>query len=190
MAEESRTFKLTALQERQLRNQSAGEEWSGYATTLLGKRAMIPQSAGVDAFTAYITGTQGRDLVDDSSIMCLADALMYWLVRGDATSVCPSYEFYLQVVIQIITYWSDGTMHMLDADFDGGGFCREPPARWEYEKGDSYAIDGDCVFVVLPPLVRLDSTTRIWNHPALSKDTFEYVRFRREAGHADEFALA
>lgn len=191
MAEESRTFKLTSLQDRQIRHESAGESWNGYVDTLLGKRAMVPQSAGVEAFETYIASTRAHRLVDDNSIMCLADALMYWLVRGDATSVCPSYEFYLQTVIHIIACWADSAGSSV-YDFqhgEPGSICREPLDGWEHGDGDKYAYDDGRIFVVLPELIRRGSAAGIWNHPALSKDTFEYVRFRRQAGHADEFAL-
>lgn len=171
-------------------HEDAGLSWDGYAKVLLGKAALIPQSTAVDAFTAFMIDPKTERLVADQSIMCLADALAIWLIRGNATDHCESYEFYLQAVLHIIARWLDDTGGGPYYDnLRGDGFCRTPLEWWEHEPDSHLATDEGRRFIVLPRLLREDSTVGIWNHPALSKETFEHVRFRRQAGHHIEFTL-
>lgn len=52
-----------------------------------------------------VQDTTGLRHIKDGHIHCLADALYFWVKEGNATAVCPTFEAYMLVVIEIISIW-------------------------------------------------------------------------------------
>lgn len=112
-----------------------------------------PEQVAVAAFESFVNGEECQVSVRDGMVACLADALVTWVTRGNATDVCPSFEHYLQVTIHIIAIWSG-----------------EP--GWLYN-GDQVSRND------FATLFRPDSGTQVWNHPAFQRNVYQYAQQRR-----------
>lgn len=154
---------------------------SGYFTAF--GQGTCPLEDGVSYFAEFISDPDQAHYLEEHTVTCLMDAIALWVSKGDAIVVCGEYEFYLRSVICIIAMWNGegGATGKVSQEF----LSRTTPEGFDYDEETMTASPGPTSrpyeekIVVLPTLVREGSVIEMWNHPALSKDFFEYNRRRR-----------
>lgn len=165
---------------------TAGKQWDSYADNVYGTTVMVPEASALVAFTEFVTSSETVRRVESGLIGCLADALGFWLVLGDGTEQCPTYEFYLQVAIHIVESWIEGPGVAWAFDKSvHDDFCRElePLDEWEQAPGSHVATSEEGYRrVVIPRFFRQGYQSGVWNHPAFRKAVFENIQFRRRNG--------
>lgn len=167
----------------QLRQQTDAEmqRRSGYWTTF--GPGTCPLEDGVVDFAEFISDPDQAQYLEEHAVTCLMDAIALWVSKGDAVVVCGGYELYLRSVICIIAMWNGegGTIAEASKEF----ISRTTPKGFDYDEKTMTASPRLATrpfeekVVVLPTLIRDGSDIEMWNHPALSKDFFEYSRRHR-----------
>jgi hypothetical protein len=121
---------------------------------------------------------------------CLLDVIEIWVAVGDATLVCPTFELFLQGMMQIIHQWLAGNRTRL---YDNPLWPIEPlgtTAEVEANPGMQSCIQVPELSASGGPGRRLEYDNEPMNHPVLRKENFVLEQATRASQQRRELLAA